>query len=946
MMWLRTAGNRLGGVLLAAIAALGLQSAPARAAAAGATTATTAAAAAVKPVKAVKPAAGAAKAPLEAPVRVTEVEGITEYRLANGLRVLLFPDQSKPTITVNMTYLVGSRHENYGETGMAHLLEHMMFKGTPKNPDIPKQFNSRGMRFNGTTSLDRTNYYELFEANEDNLAWALQMEADRMAHSFIARKDLDTEMTVVRNEYENGENAPTSVLIKRLQSIAYDWHNYGHSTIGNRSDIENVEIGNLQAFYHLYYQPDNAVLLVAGKFDAAKTLQVIAAQFGALPRPTRALPKLWTVEPTQDGERSFVVRRVGDMQVIALGYKTPSALHPDAQALSFASQILGDTPSGRLHKALVETGMAAQVGAGQLNGVDGSLQILLALVKKGDPVEPVQAAMLRIVEDFGKTPPTTEEMERVRIRLANQAERTLNDHETIGLQLSEFIALGDWRMFFLTRDRLAKISAADVQTAAGQYFRRDNRTVGLFLHDDTPQRAQMPVVASAAEMLKDFKPKAATADAEDFDPSPDNIDRRTKRIEINGMRIALLQKRNRGETVFVNLALPAGDEKSLFGQRAADLVTAQMLMRGTSRYTREQLQDEFVKLKVTGGVSGRGAGFQTTRPNVAAAIRLAAHVLREPSFPPAEFEQFKKLVITSIESQLSDPAALALTTLAQRFNTYPKGDVRYAQSLQEQLDDIKAVTLDDVKRHYRTFYGANRAQIAVVGDFDEAEVVKAITEGLGGWQSATPYTRVTSAYQDVAPSRKSIETPDKENAVFAARLNVDLNEDDADYPAVFLANYMLGGGAGMDARLMARIRVKEGLSYGVNSALAAGRFDRAGRWMMQAIAAPQNIEKVEAAFHDELAKMLKDGFTAEELAKAKSGATQQAVQARAQDQRLVGSLLANIDSGRSLAWDKQFEARIRALTPEQVLAAARKYIDPAKITIVKAGDFAKLVKAQ
>ena len=207
--------------------------------------------------------------------QVTSVEGITEYRLPNGLRVLLMPDASKPTVTVNMTYLVGSRHENYGETGMAHLLEHLLFKGTPGNPKIPEEFNKRGMRMNGTTSLDRTNYYELFQANDDNLKWALDMEADRMVNSFIAKKDLDTEMTVVRNEYERGENSPGSVLMKRMQSVAYDWHNYGNSTIGNRSDIENVKIENLQAFYRQYYQPDNAVLLVAGKFDTAKVLQWI-----------------------------------------------------------------------------------------------------------------------------------------------------------------------------------------------------------------------------------------------------------------------------------------------------------------------------------------------------------------------------------------------------------------------------------------------------------------------------------------------------------------------------------------------------------------------------------------------------------------------------------------------------------------------------------------------
>ena len=880
------------------------------------------------------------------PTKVTEAEGITEYRLPNGLRVLLFPDQSKPTIVVNVTYLVGSRHENYGETGMAHLLEHMLFKGTPHHSDIAKEFNARGMRFNGSTSLDRTNYFELFQASDDNLSWALGMEADRMVNSFIARKDLDTEMTVVRNEYERGENVPTAVLIKRLQSIAYDWHNYGHATIGNRSDIENVEISNLQKFYRLYYQPDNAVLLVAGKFDTDKTLKLVSKYFGAISRPQRALPKLWTVEPAQDGERSFVVRRAGDLQVVALGYKVPSALHPDDQALDFAAFALTDTPSGRLHKALVETGKAARVAAFRSDGIDGSLQVFLAFVKKGEPVEPVQAEMIREVEGFHDNSPTAEEMERARLSFANEAERTLDDHEKIGLELSEDIALGDWRMFFLARDRQQNMTAAEVQEAAGRYFKRDNRTVGVFLNEDNPQRAEMPKVASAAEMLKDFKPKEATSPAEAFDPTPDNIDRRTKHLEIGGMKVALLQKKNRGETVFVVLALPSGDEKSLFGRGETALLTGQMMMRGTSRYTREQLRDEFTKLKAIGGVYGHGAAFDTTRTHVAAAIRLAAHVLREPSFPEAEFTQLQKQVLTGIESQLSEPDPQAESTLAQHFNTYPKGDMRYAPSPRERLEDVKAVSLDDVKAYYKTFYGADHAQIAIVGDFDEAEIVKAITESFDGWHSGTPYTRITRQHKDIDPVDRSVETPDKENAAFLARLNIDLNEDDADYPALFVANHILGGGAGFDSRLNHRIRVKDGLSYIVYSSLNASRFDRANSWTVHASAAPQNIARVESAFTEELARFLKDGITPEELAKAKSSIAQHDVQARAQDQNLVRRMQANIDAGRGFAWEKQFEANVQALTPEAVLAVARKYIDPARITIVKAGDFAKVSKAE
>jgi zinc protease len=880
-----------------------------------------------------------------APEKVAEVEGITEYRLDNGLRVLLFPDQSKATITVNVTYLVGSRHEGYGETGMAHLLEHMLFKGTRNRADVAKEFNARGARFNGTTSLDRTNYYEMLQASDDNLDWALGMEADRMVNALIARKDLDTEMSVVRNEYERGENDPENVLFKRLQSIAYDWHNYGNSTIGNRSDIENVDISHLQAFYRTYYQPDNAVLLVAGKFDTASALQMIGRHFGVIPRPARALPKLWTVEPTQDGERSVVVRRVGDLQVVIVAYKVPSVLHADSLALGYAGETLGSGPSSRLHKALVVTGKATQVSAGTQDGVDGSLFLAEAFVKKGDPVEPVRDEMIRLVEDFANNPPSAEEMERTRIRLANSYERTMTNHESIGLGLSEYIALGDWRTFFLQRDEVQKVTAAQVQAASRKYLLRDNRTVGLFLPEENPRRAEIPQVASAAELVSTYKPRAVAVDAETFDSSPENIEKRVRRLEIGGMKIALLSKKNRGETVNFSMNLPAGDEKTLFGQDQTRSLTGAMMAMGTSRYSREQLRDEFAKLKVSGGVNGPGASFQTTRPNIVAAIRLAAHVLQEPAFPAAEFEQLKKRLITSIESSLSDPDARASEALERQFNIYPKGDPRYAPTMQESLDGFKAVTLDDVKRFHKTFYAANRAQIAIVGDFDEAEVIKAIQENFAGWRNDTSWKRITREYRDIPAKNMTIETPDKENATLVARINLNANQNDPDYAALQLADYILGGGAGFDSRLTARIRVREGLSYGVGSQAAGSIFDRAGTWVVQASAAPQNIARVEAALSEELERALKDGFTDEEIAKAKSGWMQRYAQSRMQDQALASRLLSHLDSGRTfLTWDKAFEARMQAVTAESARAALRKHLDPKKLTIVKAGDFSKIAK--
>jgi zinc protease len=864
------------------------------------------------------------------------VEGITEYRLPNGLKVLLFPDAAKPTVTVNVTYLVGSRHENYGETGMAHLLEHMMFKGSPKNRNIPQQFSERGMDFNGTTSYDRTNYYEVFQAGGDNLKWALEMEADRMTHSFIAKKDLDSEMTVVRNEYESGENSPFEVLLKRMQSVAYDWHSYGRSTIGNRSDIENVKIENLQAFYHTYYQPDNAVLLVAGKFDPAQTLAAIGKTFGVIPKPKRKLPPFWTVEPVQDGERSFMVRRKGDMQIVLLGYKIPAALHQDSDALTFMSEILGDTPNGRLHKALVETGKAAQVFSFAQTGYAPGLQLIGAIVKAGEPLEPVKEALIATVEGFAAKPPTDEEMERVRRNIGNSIEKALNDPQKVGVALSEQIALGDWRLLFLGRDTLPKITKEQVDKVAATYFKRDNRTVGEFVPEDAPQRVEITAAPSVEEVMKGYQGKQDTSVSEVFDPSQANILARTELTTIGGIKLALLPKKNRGETVAVSLRLHWGDEKNQFGKSTALAAVNQMLMRGTGKYNRAQLADAWEKLKMAGSVNQ----FTTTRANLDEALRLAFHVLKEPSFDAAEFEQMRQQWLVQLEASRSEPQVVAATALAQHYDHYPKGDVRAVMTIDEQIAAVKALTLDEVKACHREFFGASHGELAIVGDFDKASAQAVVAQDLANWPSKASYARILDSNVPHPPLDKFIDMPDKENGFYTARIDIDMNVDDEDYPALELANYILGDG-GLKSRIMDRIRQKEGLSYGGGSTLYVGDFDRASNLQISAIAAPQNLAKLKVAIREELARALKDGFTKAEVDGARSGMLQQRLQNRAQDNVLASGWTSLLYRNQTYAWSRAFEDKLKALTPAQVNAAFRKAVDLNKLNVVMAGDASK-----
>ncbi len=881
--------------------------------------------------------------------KLASVEGITEYRLANGLRVLLFPDLSKPTTTVNITYLVGSRHEGYGETGMAHLLEHLVFKGTPKHPNIPQELTAHGTRPNGSTWYDRTNYFETFAASDENLEWALDLEADRMVNSFIAQKDLDSEMTVVRNEFEMGENSPQGVLFERVFSTAYLWHNYGKSTIGSRADLENVPIDRLQAFYRKYYQPDNAVLVVAGKFDEKKILDLITAKFGGIARPQRQLEATYTAEPAQDGEREVVLRRVGDVQMAAAAYHVPAGSHADAAALDVLAFVLGDTPSGRLHKSLVETQKAASVFGGSFAFHDPGLLFLGVDVRKEKSLDEVRDILVDTAEKLTAAPPSEQEVARARDALLKNWETTLRNSERAAIELSEWAGMGDWRLLFLHRDRLEKVTPADVARVAAGYLKPENRTLGLYVPTTAPQRAEVPANPDVLALVKDYQGREALAAGEAFDPAPAAIEARLERRQLpGGLKLALLPKDTRGDTVQLALTLRLGDEQSLRGQNTPGWFAAAMLVRGTATKTREQIQDELDRLKtqlnVFGGSAQVTATMETTRPNLEAALRLLAEVLRQPSFPEAELAQYKQELLAQLEDSKTDPQQKARTLLERHLNPWPPEDPRYTATPEEDIASTQAVRLDEVRAFYRDFYGASAAQLALVGDFDSAQVAAQIDKLLGDWKSALPFTRLSMPYRERPAIAERVETPDKEMAAFLAGQPLQLQDTDPDYPALVLANFMAGGGF-LNSRLATRLRQKDGLSYGAGSFFNASPFEKSARFGAFAIYAPQNREKLLAAFRDEIDKMLAAGFSAEEIAQAKSGWLQRQQVSRGTDRELARTLTQREYLARTLEWDAQLEARVQALGGEEILAALKRHLDPAKISSVQAGDFAKAESA-
>jgi zinc protease len=874
----------------------------------------------------------------ELPRKVASFEGISEYRLDNGLRVLLVPAPGVDTVTVHITYLVGSRHESYGEKGMAHLLEHMLFKGTPSHPDVKEEAEARGARWNGTTSFDRTNYYETLTASEDNLDWALGMEADRMVNARIAKADLDSEMTVVRNEFEMGENNPGAVLYQRMQRLAFSWHNYGFPIIGSRSNIERVPIDRLQAFYRTWYRPDNAVLIVAGRFDVDRALALIAKYFGPIPRPAQPMPALYTVEPSADGERSVTLRRTGDTQIVAAMYRVPAASDPSYPAIDVLVRVLGNTPNGRLYRALVQSGLASAAWGAERGLHDPGVMFYGARLDKSASLDAARTALLATLEGIASDPVRQEEVARAKTELLNDFEQT--DADVLGLvqALSEFSALGDWRLYYLYRDRLRKVTVDQVQRVALAYLKPANRVLGEFIPTASPERVQIPPAPDLRSAIASLQQTEQVAHGEQFEASPENIEARVIRRRLpNDIQLALLPKKTRGRRVNLVMNLYWGDEKSLTGRSLACSLAGSMLMRGTRKHTRGELSDAFEHLNASVGISADGAVLEVRSDRLAEALGLVAEVFQEPAFAPAEFAELKRTAITGTEAERKDPGTVAGIRLNRHLSPYPEGHPLAERTIDERVQALRDLTLAQVEGCYRDLVGATGASIALVGDFDPDAVAERLETLFGAWKNPRPYERIPARYFDVSTIQRSVAIGGKANATLRGGQNIAMRDDDPDFPAMVLGNYLLGGTA--TSRLTQRIREKEGLSYSVYSWFQAGRRDKVARFGLAAIFAPQNLTRVETAVDEELARALARGFSAEEVEAAKSGLLQARRIARSRDASLARRLAWYEHLGRTFEWDIAFEARIQALRPDEIQAALRRHLDPKRLSLVAAGDF-------
>ncbi len=901
------------------------------------------------PTPKARPAAApkaAAATPAKASL-VRELEGIQEYRLPNGLQVLLFNDPASTTTLTNLVYRVGSRHEGAGEAGMAHLLEHLLFKGTPSFTDIPKQMSERGVRFNATTSTDRTNYFASFNANADTLAWVLRLEAERMQQSRVEADDLAKEMPVVMNELQQGENNPMQLLRQRLMAAAYRFHPYGRPTIGTPSDLENVPIEALRRFYRAHYRPDNATLIVAGQFDPAATLALLEQHFGPLSNPATAKPRAYTVEPPQDGERSVVVRRVGGTPVSLLGYHAPPFAHPDCAAFSLLGPMLTQPPSGPLHKQLVEDNkLAAQVGAGGCGGHDAGLFNVVAVHAAGADAQRLEAQLLAGLEHNPAL--SQEQFARIQQQFAVGYSQLLKQPQMLAQLLTEAVAAGDWRLVFKLVNEVKALKLDDVQRVAKAYLSPNNRTLARYEPVAQSGAVTVPQVADRSAGL-DRLTSQAISQGEQLDPSPLALQQRTQfsALPQSGIKLAVLPKKSRGDEVVGEIHLNWGDLAELNRRPEADFV-ARLLTEGNARLSRQQIIDESVRLKgelrITGSAQGLVLRLQGERAGFNDLLRLGLQVLRAPTFPQDAFERLQRDTVKSLADSRTEPEVLRREAARAHFNAQrgvQAGHPDYLHSVDERIARAQSVTLDQVRAFHAQWWSANEGQAAFVGPLPEG-LTELLDAELAAWKKPgnAPYKRWASAYRDIAPATFHAQANDKASAVLRLYQSFRLNGEHPDTAALNVVNHLLGGGS-LESRLNVRLRQQGSLTYGVGSDLQTSNDDDDASWVIQTSMAPESRDKALAAIQETVAALLRDGVSAAELERARKDLLESRRQGRSRDAALASRLVNLVERGLDWRYTEAWDERYRKLTLDDVNRALRQYLKADAWVVSSAGDYAK-----
>ncbi len=871
--------------------------------------------------------------------------GIDEYRCTlNDLSILLMEEHSAPVATFMVTYHVGSRNEAIGHTGSTHLLEHMMFKGSKnfnkdKGNPIWTVLQDVGAQINATTWMDRTNYFELLPS--EHLGRAIAIEADRMRNLFIKDEERQTEMTVVRNEFERGENDPFDTLDKNIWATAYQAHPYHHSTIGWRSDIEGVSTERLREFYETYYWPNNATVTIIGDFNKEEALQMILDSYGAIPKSPHPIPEMYTTEPEQEGARRFVIKRSGQMGIVGVAHKTPEGLHEDNYAIQILSRILGDGKSSRFYKKIVDKGMATRISMWDFPFRDNGLfttYVFLTPETKHKDVEKIILDEYDLLKEKGVT---DKEIARAMGQIRAEQAYSRDGSYSVASNLNEAIATGDWTYYTNYLENINKVTKEDIKRIVDTYLIEDKSTTGYFIPQTgsgggggQPSNPKTHHPYNYTTMLEGNPENNVASEAK-------IADRIVEQAPISGVRL-LTMKTGVKDVVTIAGSFLGGDVYSPQANMMIADLTAGMLDKGTVNKSKFEISD---KLETVGASISFSSGQHNVRFNakclkgdVPLVLSLLAEQLREPAFNKEDLKTLKTRLIGNLKRDKENTQRQAAGALLRKM--YPKGHPNYSYETDDRINMVNNIDSASLKNFHKTYYGLGNMTIVAIGDVDGEAFSAEVSKVFGGWRTSPLMKKESSltANQTGAMS-EYVTIKDKTSADIYIGVPIGIDRNHEDYYPLMFGTYILGGN--FSARLMQTVRDEQGLTYNIQSWVGGVDNGNDGYWLIGGSFAPQMVDKGREASIEQLNKWLESGVTQAEVDAKKSTITGSYKVGLANTRGLAGQILTNAERGKPNNYMDDFPKLINALTVDQVNNVIQKYIDNEKLIFVAAGSLDK-----
>lgn len=898
-------------------------------------------------------------------VLVERGEKSVEYRLPNGLKVLLLPDQSTPVATLMVVYHVGSRNEAVGHTGSTHILEHMMFKGTPtfnkeKGTQIATVLESLGADYNATTWFDRTNYYETLPA--DKLETALKLEADRMRNAFIKDSDRQSEMTVVRNELELGENDPSTVLDSQVYATVFREHPYHHPTIGWRSDVEGVPTARLKQFYDTFYWPNNATLMIVGDFEETTALNMIEKYFAPLSPSPSPIPPIYTVEPPQQGERRFVLRRAGELPIVEMAWPVCNGKNEDIYALLLLETILAKGVNSRLYQALVEKNLAVNVLAHTERLHDPGIFQIVATVQSEAKPNAVEEIIQKELTSLQKDLVSEKELARAKKLVNADFAYRIDSSAGLAAEIAEAISNGDWHLTLNFTKNVEAVTAERIQAVIKRYLTINNQTVGYFepitepktetsdqtLNTTPNTKATLPALQQAANFHKrptgELKDPSLIAGQADKKIVP--FAQRIKRVQFDNGSVLLMLPRQTVPTVAIQGSLLVGDYLDPKERPMLAYITQEMLDKGTEHYSKTALAAELENMGAQFDFSTDAFRLsidgRCLAKDVDKSISLLAEILRRPKFSQLELDKIKLQTVASLKEALVDTSQRAYDRATQII--FDPSHPYYELPLSERIKSVESITLKDVEGFYKKYYGGATLILSLAGDIDPKAVEESTRTNFGNWaggKNRRPEVATTTLQKE--KKREDVPVKDKASADILIAQSHPLRRNSPEFYAAQLANNALGEST-LSSRLGLQVRDTEGLTYGITSHFF-GMDIIDGFWGISLSVNPENIDK---AINSSLAvfqQYVKEGISEKELADRK-GAAIGLFKVQLSSNSGIAARLNNMEFFQlGLDYIDRYPQIIEAITKTDIDKVIKDYFHPEKITIIVAGEVGKKEEA-